>query len=109
MVRPDLQEILKEFRRGLESIYGDRLVKVILYGSQARGDARPDSNVDVLVVLVVLRSLPTLEEREETYARLSDLCLAHEMVISVQFMPERDYATRQIPFLRNIRHEGLPV
>jgi len=31
--------------------YGDRLVKLLLYGSQARGDARPWSDVDVLAVL----------------------------------------------------------
>jgi hypothetical protein len=35
-----LQSILQELRAGFEQIYGDRLVKLVLYGSQARG-ARP--------------------------------------------------------------------
>jgi antitoxin ChpS len=31
--------------------YGDRLVDVLIFGSRARGDARPDSDADVVVVL----------------------------------------------------------
>jgi predicted nucleotidyltransferase len=37
---PALHEILQEFRHGLECIYGSRLAGLILFGSQARGDAR---------------------------------------------------------------------
>ena len=46
-----LKTILAELRSRFEALYGDRLVKLILYGSQARGDAEPDSDIDVLVVL----------------------------------------------------------
>lgn len=35
----------------LRRLYGDRLVEVVLYGSHARGDAHPDSDVDLAVVL----------------------------------------------------------
>jgi predicted nucleotidyltransferase len=35
----------------LRMLYGDRLVDVFLYGSQARGDAHPDSDVDLAVIL----------------------------------------------------------
>ncbi len=47
----DLTELLARLRAGLESLYGDRLARVILYGSQARGDAHDESDVDVAVVL----------------------------------------------------------
>ena len=46
-----LAPVLQQLRAGLEAQYGDRLDRVLLYGSQARGDAGPESDVDVLVVL----------------------------------------------------------
>ncbi len=46
-----LRTILTELRRRLEALYGERLVQMVLFGSRARGDAKPDSDVDVLIVL----------------------------------------------------------
>src|SRR5207247_1562686 len=43
--------LLRRLRSELERLYGDRLERVRLYGSRARGDARPDSDWDVAVIL----------------------------------------------------------
>ena len=43
-MRPADDPILKRFRTRLEEIYGARLERAVLYGSRARGDARPDSD-----------------------------------------------------------------
>ena len=45
-----LREIAGEYAAFLRSAFGDRLVSVVLYGSVARGDARPGSDINVLVV-----------------------------------------------------------
>jgi predicted nucleotidyltransferase len=45
--------ILAKFRAALEDLYGARLERVVLLGSQARGDAGPDSDYDVAVFCTV--------------------------------------------------------
>ena len=43
--------ILARFRAALKALYGDRIERVVLYGSRARGDAKPDSDYDVALFL----------------------------------------------------------
>jgi predicted nucleotidyltransferase len=43
--------ILRRFRTALEALYGDRIERVVLFGSRARGEARDDSDYDVAVFL----------------------------------------------------------
>jgi predicted nucleotidyltransferase len=43
--------VLNRFRAALDEAYGERIERVVLFGSRARGDARPDSDYDVAVFL----------------------------------------------------------
>ncbi len=45
------EELLAEIRPCLAQAYGPRLDSVVLYGSEARGEGRPDSDIDILVLL----------------------------------------------------------
>ncbi|HEY0838392.1 MAG TPA: nucleotidyltransferase domain-containing protein [Azospirillum sp.] len=42
---------LVRFRRAVDEAFGDKVERVVLFGSRARGDARPDSDWDVAVFL----------------------------------------------------------
>jgi uncharacterized protein len=46
-----IQPTLDRFKKSAHEIYGDRLVKILLYGSYARGEQHEDSDIDLLVVL----------------------------------------------------------
>jgi predicted nucleotidyltransferase len=47
----EIQKVLTELRCRFESIYGVRMVQMILFGSYARNEATPESDIDVMVVL----------------------------------------------------------
>ena len=45
--KPQDNPVLTRFRATLTEIYGDRVERVVLFGSRARGDAQEDSDYDV--------------------------------------------------------------
>ena len=49
-----LDTVILQFRDALRSLYGDRIERVVLFGSRARDEARPDSDYDVAVFLKAL-------------------------------------------------------
>lgn len=102
-----LHEILAEFRYGLEKIYGPRLASLVLFGSQARGDALPDSDIDVMVVLHGHVN-PLAEARCISRFR-GDLCLRHSVVITCVYMSAEEAQAADSPLLQNIRAEGVPL
>lgn len=100
-----LNPILTHLKQELTDLYGNRLLHLTLFGSQARGDAEPDSDIDVLVVLKSPVNPGT--EIKRTGKTISNLCLHYDVVISCVFMDETQYQTRNGALLRNIRREGI--
>lgn len=101
------RSILLRLKDSLESIYGPRLNRVILFGSYARGDADPYSDIDVLVVLKGL--VRSGDEIARTGALVADLSLQTDNVITCVFMDEDRYLHRAGPLLRNIKREGIVI
>ncbi len=59
--------VLVRFRKALDEMYGDRLERVVLFGSRARGDAHAESDYDVAVFLC------DMDDRDAELYRLADL------------------------------------
>ncbi|MFH7243219.1 MAG: nucleotidyltransferase domain-containing protein [Spirulina sp.] len=100
-----LAVILAQLKQALSDIYRDRLVHLTLFGSQSRGNATPESDIDVLVVLK--SPINPGEEIQRTGNVVADLSLHHDVVITCLFMDDIQYQTRNTALLRNIRKEGI--
>jgi predicted nucleotidyltransferase len=100
------EPILRRLKAELERLYGDRLERVLLFGSRARGDARPDSDWDIAVFL------RGYDGNREEWSRLSDLGfdLMMETGIGLSlklFAPEE--LTERTLFMHNLRRDGIEL
>jgi predicted nucleotidyltransferase len=102
-----LKRILSELRSRLSELYGDRLERLVLYGSHARGDARVESDIDVLVVLK--GTVRRWEESRRTSEIRADISLRNNTVISCMYVSANDYQKDDEPLLTNVRREGIAV
>ena len=103
----NLPEILAQLRQYFHELYGERLVQLILYGSQARGDARQDSDIDILVVLD--GQIQAGKEIARTSEFIAALCLDRTVVISRAFASATRFQQEESPFFLNVRREGVLI
>ena len=98
--------ILKRLRAALAELYGERLERVVLFGSRARGDAGEDSDYDVAVFL------KNLADRWQEVDRIVPLVtdILYEDGAFIHAMPHRagSYEDRT-PLMREIRREGIDL
>jgi uncharacterized protein len=107
VMSPKLRVILSELQRELRKLYGTRLAHLVLYGSQARGEAETYSDIDVLVVLK--GPVDSLLEIERAGYAVADISLRYNTVLSCLYVSEERYAQEKSPLLLNIHREGVLV
>ncbi len=106
MTRAIGDPVLTRFRAALDAAYGNRLERVVLFGSRARGDARPESDYDIAVFLQEPDSFWTESGRLAEIE--TDILLETGAVINA--LPFAACAYReQTPLMHEVRREGFDL
>lgn len=103
---PRADSVFSRFRAALDESYGERLERVVLYGSRARGDHRPDSDYDIAVFI---EEPGPLWDELHRLARIStDILLDTGVVISAKPFPAGAYRERT-GFMSELRRDGVDL
>jgi predicted nucleotidyltransferase len=97
---------LQVFTNRLQSNYAQQVQQISLFGSKARGDSSPDSDIDILVI--VRQGDRTL--RHEIIDIASEISLEFDVLISPRVISEKRWQTKQgFSLYRNITRDALLI
>lgn len=99
------QEVTIDARRRLAAAFGPRLRGVLLFGSRARGSSRPDSDMDLMVLLdgPVRLGLDIRASVDAIYP----IQLNVEFPIHPQPVDAADFAAQEYALYREVKKEGV--
>jgi predicted nucleotidyltransferase len=102
-----IDPIIDRIRSALRDAYGERLERVVLYGSRARGDASEESDYDIAVFIERIGS------NWEEFNKLADieLTILEDTGLAIHTMPypAGSWAHPSAPLMYEIRRDGVDL
>ena len=102
-----IEKILKEFKSELQKLYGEKLKKIILYGSYARREESTHSDIDLAIILK--GKVSAFEEIDRIGRIAYDFDLKYNIILSIHPISEEHYQSLKTPFLMNVKEEGILI
>ncbi len=105
-----IDTIINKFVTEVSNLIGNRLKKVILYGSYARGDYNVNSDLDIMI-LTDFTEEELVEYRMKIRDIACDIELENDIVISpvVRNLEKYNERINVIPFYTNVQKEGVVI
>ena len=103
-----MEQILIDLKNRLREVAGNRLIRVVLYGSRARGDYSEGSDTDIAVIV---RGL-TKQMKDTMLNRVADVEFDHLRSLSTLILSEEDFLflkSRERRIALDIEREGIPI
>jgi addiction module RelB/DinJ family antitoxin len=105
-----IDAVTNELTSAAHSIFNEKLVETILYGSYARGDFDEESDIDIaLIVNIEREDISAYHDQVASIA--SDLSLKYDKPININCIPVGDFVKwkNNLPYYRNIANEGVQL
>lgn len=108
-----IKKALDEFVKGLENIIGSSLVKVVLYGSYARGEenkGKETSDIDIMILVdIPTDKIKKLQKEVLDYS--FDLNLKYNILISpiVENIEVFNHRKEFMVFYKNVQRDGVLI
>lgn len=100
-----IKTVITKVKKELENAYKEELVSLILFGSQARGEANQNSDIDILVILN--RPVNPVIEIKKNIDKLTELSLDNDIEINCFYVSQEQFKIRKNPLFKNIEKEGI--
>lgn len=100
--------MLAEVNSRAKNYYGNRLNKLILYGSYARGEQKPESDVDIVVVLND-EAINSYKEVLDFGHKIYSVGWKYGYLVMIKPTTIHKLFTSQLPFYKNVRKEGIEI
>lgn len=106
-VPTSIRGVLHWVTQSLRNLYGSRLRHLFLFGSYARGEARPDSDVDLLIVLD--GPVKPLEEARRTSPVVLRSASYRDTALSFVHLSAEEFNDDRRPLVQSVRQEGIDL
>jgi len=107
---PRISKITQKVLQATKDTLGDKLNKVILFGSYARGDFDNESDIDIFVLADIPQEDAT-NCRRNIDARIPDLWFEHDLLVCIHVTSKIifDRYFSVLPFYQNVINEGIEL
>jgi predicted nucleotidyltransferase len=103
---PKIKRLLREVEQKLKAVFHEKLDRIILYGSYARGDYGDESDIDIMVLI----HDGDLKKYDSQILRINvDYSILYDVNLSIIIEDTADFDLNSdvIPLFRNIHREGI--
>lgn len=105
---PNERTAVQSFIDRLHTQFGERIERTVLFGSKARGDSGPDSDIDILVVL------DAIDRRFEAQVSgiASEVDLEYDVLLNTHLLTRerwQDFTRRRAALWLNVQRDGIEL
>ncbi|MCL2088534.1 MAG: nucleotidyltransferase domain-containing protein [Oscillospiraceae bacterium] len=108
--RSEINEIAQKVLQAARLCLGEKLDRVILYGSYARGDSDDDSDIDI-IILAKIKPEEAWKIRMEISRNLAEFDLEYDILVSLQVADCKTFYefADEVPYYKNVLKHGVDL